>query len=94
MFVKRIVGMPGETWEQRGGYVYINGKPLREPYTKFDHRGFPSHAAVRIPPRRYFLMGDNRPQACDSRSWGPASVSSIIGRVLGIYWPTPRVRRL
>src|SRR6266567_902573 len=60
VFVKRIIGLPGELIAERHGYVYINGKKLNEPYIKPDRRDFMNHRPVKIDPGNYFMMGDNR----------------------------------
>ena len=70
-FVKRIVGLPGERWEQRRGDVYINGRRLEEPYIPRGRNDFEDVRAARIPAGSYFVMGDNRNMSCDSRVWGP-----------------------
>ena len=92
VFVKRIIGLPGEMWQERSGYVYINGKRLSEPYIKPDRRDFQSYPARRIPKGNYFMMGDNRESSCDSRRWGTVPRKSIIGKVFAIYWPPQRIR--
>jgi len=56
-FVKRLIGLPGELWEERGGYVYINGKLLKEPYIKAARRDSRTIAPIRIAPGHYFMMG-------------------------------------
>ena len=91
VFVKRLIGLPGETWEERNGYVYINGKRLDEPYIKPDRRDPDTHGPQKIPPDHYFMMGDNRRSSCDSRRWGTVSRSELIGKVIAIYWPPQRI---
>lgn len=92
-FVKRIIGLPGETWQEKNGYVYINGKKLIEPYVKPDRRDVgTSYPPRKIPPGMYFMMGDNRSQSCDSREWGPVPRKNLIGPVFMIYWPPNRIR--
>ncbi len=90
-FVKRVIGLPGETWAERNGAVYIDGKRLKEPYIKFDRRDFQTHVPVKIPPRSYFMMGDNRAQSCDSRVWGTVPRNNVIGEVFLTYWPPQRI---
>jgi len=94
-FVKRLVGLPGETVELRlrngNGYVYINGKPLKEPYIEKSRRSaVQSFGPVRIKPGNYFMMGDNRSQSCDSRMWGTVPRANLIGKVFATYWPPNR----
>ncbi len=95
-FVKRLIGLPGETIEVRlrrgDGYVYINGKKLQEPYVEDSRRGeTQSFGPVTIPPGQYFMMGDNRSQSCDSRRWGSVPRDNLIGKVFATYWPPNRV---
>jgi signal peptidase I len=90
-FVKRLIGLPGERFEERNGYVYINGKKLNEPYVKPDRRDTRTIPPMRMPKGRYFMMGDNRIASCDSREWGPVPRKNIIGKVFFIYWPPNRI---
>jgi signal peptidase I len=90
-FVKRLIGLPGETWEERGGYVYINGKPLSEPYIKAARRDSRTIAPIKIAPGHYFMMGDNRISSCDSRAWGTVPHKNLIGKVFATYWPPGRI---
>jgi signal peptidase I len=92
VFVKRIIGLPGDVWQEREGFVYINGKKLDEPYIKKDRRDFSSYPARKIPKDNYFMMGDNRQSSCDSRRWGTVPRANIIGKVFAIYWPPQRIR--
>ena len=90
-FVKRIVGLPGETVVVSGdGAVSINGEPLEESYVQPGRRGGQSG---RWPVRdgQYFMLGDNRRQSCDSRIWGALDEDNIIGEVFAIYWPPQRI---
>jgi signal peptidase I len=90
-FVKRIVGLPGETVTVNGdGFVSIDGRRLDEPYVDPARRGG-TFGAYRVGDGAYFLMGDNRRQSCDSRSWGSLPEESIIGEVFAIYWPPQRI---
>jgi signal peptidase I len=98
VYVKRIIGVPGDRWEERNGYVYIDGKRLDEPYVQPDRRDRESlelsdilPGATVIPKDRYLMMGDNRSQSCDSRRWGLVPRSAIIGEVFLTYWPLGRI---
>jgi signal peptidase I len=90
-FVKRLVGLPGETWEERDGVVFINGKRLVEPYVKGNRRDQNTYPPRKIPEGRYFFMGDNRVQSCDSREWGAVPRKNIIGEAFFVYWPPLRI---
>jgi signal peptidase I len=92
VFVKRIIGLPGDVWQERQGFVYINNRKLNEPYIKKDRRDSESWPARRIPKDNYFMMGDNRQSSCDSRKWGTVPRSRVIGKVFAIYWPPQRIR--
>jgi signal peptidase I len=85
MLVKRIVALPGETVEVRRGTIYVNGSPVPEPY---EHDLTPYDMAPRtLGPLAYFVMGDNRSNSNDSRSFGPITRDEIVGRVWLRYWP-------
>jgi signal peptidase I len=90
-FVKRLVALPGETWEERNGVVYINGKRLVEPYVNGGRRDSNTYPPRKIPPGTYFFMGDNRGQSCDSREWGSVPRENIVGEVFFVYWPPNRI---
>jgi signal peptidase I len=99
-FIKRVIGLPGETIELREKRVYVNGKPLDEPYvhflqpptteselhevTSFDVRE--RYGPVTVPPNHYFVMGDNRDNSQDSRYWGFLPREYVKGKALLIYW--------
>lgn len=85
-FVKRVIGLPGQTIWSVGNSVYVNGKPLAEPYLP---QGQPLGTPIRrqkVPANDYFVMGDNRPVSCDSRIWGVVPRRDIIGRVVAVIW--------
>lgn len=91
LLIKRIVGLPGETVEIRRGVLYIDGVPLEE---TFDHsRSGTTLPPMTLPPMTYFVLGDNRANSNDSRSFGPVKRSSIIGRAWLRYWPFRRFTR-
>ena len=100
IFVKRIIGLPGEVWAERDGETYIDGKRLSEPYVLPQRRDEDTKTLADIPPggtmRRipkgmYLMEGDNRAHSCDSRVWGLVPRKSIIGKVFMTYWPLGRV---
>jgi signal peptidase I len=94
-FVKRIIGLPGETVQMRirrgAAYVYINGQRLEEPYIQRDRRDIGPAESFKVPRGEYFMMGDNRAQSCDSRVWGSVPRENLIGQVFMTYWPPQRV---
>ncbi len=99
-FIKRVIGLPGDTLELRNKKVYVNGKPLNEPYvhfleppaspssvhevTSFDVRE--NYGPVTVPANQYFVMGDNRDNSQDSRYWGFLPRDYIKGRAMMVYW--------
>ena len=90
-YVKRLIGLPGETWEERAGHIYINGHLLNEPYIRPDRRDSKTIARLHIPTGHYFMMGDNRLGSCDSRNWGTVPRRNLIGKVIATYWPPLRM---
>jgi signal peptidase I len=90
-FVKRLIGLPGDLVAERGGYVYINGKKLNEPYVDPKLRDTTTRSYGRVPAGEYFFMGDNRAFSCDSRTWGAVPRKSLIGRVVLTYFPFDRI---
>jgi len=90
-FVKRLIGLPGDRISARKGVVYINGKPLSEPYLTGAAKKEANFEERVVPEGEYFMMGDNRPQSCDSRVWGTVPRDNIIGKVFAIYWPPQRI---
>ena len=85
-FVKRLIGLPGDTVTERNGYVSVNGKPLHESYVDPRLRDTES-GTWHVGHGRYFFMGDDRMHSCDSRVWGAVPRSSLVGPVLLTYWP-------
>lgn len=89
-FVKRVVGLPGETIQEKAGDgVYINGKKLEEPYLP-EGTVFKDYGPITIPKGQIFVMGDNRAESKDSTVFGPIPESSVVGRVFLCYWPLGR----
>ena len=84
-FVKRVVGLPGETVEVRSGTVYINGDALQEPYLMRTDRS--SARPLVLDDKEYYVIGDNRRNSNDSRAWGVVPEENIVGKVWMVYWP-------
>lgn len=90
LLVKRIIGLPMEKVEIRDGYVYINDVRLPEPFPHDQYpQNIPSHT---LGPVQYFVLGDNRGNSNDSRSFGPIFREDIVGRVWFRYWPLSQFR--
>jgi signal peptidase I len=86
--IKRVVGLPGDLIELKDGAVYVNGARLDELYLQGARTPCLNQCApLTLTPDQYFVMGDNRPNSLDSRSFGPVPSEQIIGRVVLRYWP-------
>ena len=86
-FIKRVIGLPGETVEIRQGVVYVNGKAVAEPYVPPKYEDLSDFGPVRVPKDSYFVMGDHRVSSNDSRVFGPVASRYIYGRAAFAYWP-------
>lgn len=107
-FIKRCIGLPGETIEIKDKVVYINGGKQDEPYTIYtdpysvypkdapylteQQRNRDNFGPLKIPEKHYFMMGDNRDRSLDSRFWGPLNRKYIKGKALFVYWPPKRIK--
>ena len=89
-FVKRLIGLPGDTVTEHDGYVSVNGSPLDEGYVDPSFRDHGS-GTWHVPKGEYFFMGDDRIHSCDSRTWGSVPQHDLIGPVLLTYWPPNRI---
>jgi signal peptidase I len=96
VFIKRIVGLPGERVSLVNGKVYVNGKPLAEPYLAADTKTQAELCSPEvvwlnkpqmIPPNHYLMLGDNRNNSFDGRCWGLVPRDHLVGRATMIYWP-------
>lgn len=106
-YIKRVIGLPGDTVQVKPGLgVFVNGKELPEPYVNtvansctivFDvpEQGLDATCGpVKVPPGKYFLLGDNRNLSLDSRYWGFADRARVIGKAASIVWPAGRAGEL
>jgi len=103
VLIKRIIGLPGDEISLSGGFVYVNGRRLDEPYVRrIDGRQEPSEPfsnglpwslqePYKVPADSYFVMGDNRTDSGDSREFGPIKREQFVGRAFAKYWPPGRI---
>lgn len=89
-YIKRVIGLPGDRVKVENGSVFVNDKPIDEPYISA-----PPISNLRetsVPEGMVFVMGDNRNVSSDSRSWGPLEIEDIIGKAVFVYWPLDKIR--
>ncbi len=96
-FIKRLVGLPGDVVEIKGGSIYINDKPAQEAIFKqiyYWNRGQLGSAGQKmvVPLDSYFVLGDNSATSKDSRYWGFVPKNNLLGKAMVIYWPLPRIK--
>jgi len=88
--VKRVIALPGQTIYSEGNSIYVDGHVLAEPYLPHPDPLGPPIASrrhpYRVPSGEFYLLGDNRADSCDSRYWGPISGSTIVGKVVLVWW--------
>jgi signal peptidase I len=92
IFLKRVIALPGETVAISNGAVMVQGQPLLETYDRISDNS--NMSAVSVPAGTVFVLGDNRAESDDSRSFGPIPQSSIIGKASFIIWPLGHVKRI
>ena len=94
-FVKRVIGLPGETVEHTEGEVHINSRPLYDPYLDPERRRYKRTRPVKeLSPNEFYVMGDNRDRSNDSRSVGPIRRRAIRGQAVCIIWPPKRWQKI
>lgn len=97
-FIKRVIGMPGETIEVKNSAIYLNGQKLPESYIPQDYDtmagAFSKNKVISLGMNEYFVVGDNRPYSSDSRAWGPIHREDIVGKAFFKYWPMDIIGRI
>lgn len=88
--IKRVIGLPGETVVAREGTVYVNDRPLEEPYLEQGMLTKDLDQPVKVPEGEVFVMGDNRTNSSDSRYIGTIPIDSVVGRAFAVIWPVSR----
>jgi signal peptidase I len=91
VFVKRVIGLPGEQVSEQKGVVFIDGKRLATQYLAANQRDHRTGSWPRLGGDEYFVMGDNRETSCDSRTWGAVERDRFIGPAPITYWPPGRI---
>ena len=93
-YIKRVIGMPGDTVEVDNGAVIVNSRPLQEPYVPEVYRDHQSYSRVTVPPEHYYVLGDHRSSSNDSRAWGFVRRDFIYGKAVFVYWPLEKMGRI
>ena len=89
-FIKRVIGLPGDTVESHDGHIYINGRYMEEPYLPPGVLTSP-FGPIKVPPHDLWVMGDNRSNSRDSRVFGPIPASKVVGRAIWRVWPLSHI---
>ncbi|MBL8231536.1 MAG: signal peptidase I [Bryobacterales bacterium] len=90
-YIKRVIGLPGDTVAVEDGIVFVNGKRLDEDYVPEQYRDRQSMPLMRIPSEHFFVLGDHRSSSNDSRAWGPVHRQYIYGKAVFVYWPIEKM---
>jgi signal peptidase I len=90
-YIKRVIGMPGDSVSIEDGVVYVNGKRLDETYVPDEYRDRQTIPLTRVPADHYYVMGDHRTSSNDSRSWGTVHRQYIYGKAVFVYWPIEKM---
>ena len=88
-FIKRVIGIPGETVEIKGGVVFVDGRRLEEPYLRPEYLDHDYHT-TKVPEDQFFVLGDRRNSSNDSRNWGCVPRRNIFGKAVFRYWPVSK----
>jgi signal peptidase I len=90
-YIKRVIGLPGDTIEVVDGAVRVNGQVLEEVYVPAEYRDRQSSGPVLVAPDQYYVMGDHRSSSNDSRAWGNVHKGFIYGKAVFVYWPIAKI---
>ena len=90
-YIKRVIGLPGDTIAVDDGYVIVNGQKLVENYVPLEYRDDRSYPSRIVPPNEYFVLGDHRVSSNDSRAWGFVPRNYIYGKAVFVFWPPERM---
>jgi signal peptidase I len=86
-YIKRVIGLPGDSVSVQDGSVYVNGKKLEEDYVPEEYRDDRPYGPETVPPNQYFVLGDHRISSNDSRAWGFVPRNYIYGKAVFVFWP-------
>ena len=86
-YIKRVIGLPGDTVEVKDGYVLVNGTRLEENYVPLEYRDDRPYPPTVVPANKYFVLGDHRISSNDSRAWGFVPRDYIYGKAVFVFWP-------
>ncbi len=90
-YIKRVIGLPGDTIAVEDGFVIVNGKKLVENYVPPEYRDDRSYSERIVPQNQYFVLGDHRVSSNDSRAWGFVPKNYIYGKAVFVFWPLERI---
>lgn len=90
-YIKRVIGLPGDTIQIDRGQVLVDGKPLEEDYVPEQYQDRTSSPPIKVDPDSYFVLGDHRNSSNDSRNWGLVPRSCIYGKAVFVYWPLAKI---
>ena len=90
-YIKRVIGLPGDTVAVQDGFVIVNGRKLVENYVPPEYRDDRNYTPRVVPPDDYFVLGDHRTSSNDSRAWGFVPRSYIYGKAVFVFWPPEKI---